>query len=249
MYREYRMALPLNMKDPKVAYQVPFGILRVGQDELHRAAGERYKTDCRLVHPHGIGSWISAYNDSGSVTLSSGVAVADYIDPTTDPVSYPILQPILLASRKSCNSLGNEYLQTGDHQFLFSLTSGRKDLSQQDQEGISHHVPLFTVINPDKSSPVFLNESLSFLHTDNKHIIIAAVKKAEDTDKVCIRLYNTSGDIEDVSLHSFLNFKNAIQTNLIEQPLRSLKNNAKGNTLKLQLEKYGIETFVTGIDH
>ena len=124
LYRGFRMALPLKTDYSKVAYAVPFGILRVGEDELNRAAGERYKTDCRKVHPRGIDAWIGASNGKESVTLSSDVAVADYIDPTSNPASNTILQPILFASRKSCHWEGNEYLQTGDHHFTFPFTSG-----------------------------------------------------------------------------------------------------------------------------
>ena len=45
LYREYRFALPLNMSNGKVSYEVPFGVLEVGKDEMAGAAGERYKTN------------------------------------------------------------------------------------------------------------------------------------------------------------------------------------------------------------
>ncbi|TAN14251.1 MAG: hypothetical protein EPN37_11940 [Chitinophagaceae bacterium] len=243
LYREFRMAMPLSMSNPQVDYQVPFGILRAGQDELHRAAGERYQTDCRLVHPRGIGSWIGAYDKSANVTLSSDVAVADYIDPTSNPVSYTVLQPILLASRMSCNAQGNEYLQTGDHRFTFPFTSGEDDLSSQDKKGISNHVPLFVAVNPYRSDHPSLSESLSFLRTGSRDIIITAVKKAEEDDKVCVRFYNLSGKMQQVPLIFFRNIRNMTETNLIEKPLASSKNDSAGNETGLSAEKYGIETY------
>ncbi len=45
LYREYRFAMPLNMKNGKVSYEVPFGVLEVGKDEIEGAAGERYTTE------------------------------------------------------------------------------------------------------------------------------------------------------------------------------------------------------------
>lgn len=248
LYREFRMALPLKMENSKVAYAVPFGILQVGENELHRAAGERYKTDCREVHPRGIDAWIGAANGKESVTLSSDVAVADYIDPTTNPVDYTILQPILFASRKSCNGEGNEYLQTGDHHFNFPFTSGSNDLLQQNREGIANHEPLFVVVNPYKSSKVFLKEDGSFFNSDNNDILISAIKKSEDGDKVCIRLYNTSGNGQEVSLHSFGSMSHPIKTNLIEQPLQSIQNQNTPKTIKLKFEKNAIETFTTEVE-
>ena len=86
-------------------------------------AGERYNTLCKNIHPRGIANWISSSNASFGVTLSSSVVVADWIDPTDHPVTNQILQAILLASRKSCHGEGNEYLQTGNHFFTFSMTS------------------------------------------------------------------------------------------------------------------------------
>ena len=82
LYREYRFALPLNMKNGKVSYEVPFGVLEVGKDEIAGAAGERYKTNCSDVHPRGIENFIGASDERFGVTLSSSTAVADYIDPT-----------------------------------------------------------------------------------------------------------------------------------------------------------------------
>ncbi|HET7116623.1 MAG TPA: glycosyl hydrolase-related protein [Hanamia sp.] len=247
LYREFRMAMPLKMDESKVAYAVPFGILRVGENELHRAAGERYKTDCREVHPRGIDSWIGAANDKKSVTLSSDVAVADYIDPTTNPVAYTILQPILFASRKSCNGEGNDYLQTGDHHFTFPFTSGSNDIMKQNREGISNHEPLFVVVNLYKSAKAFLKEDGSFFNLDNKDVLISAIKKSEDGDKVCIRSYNVSGKNQEATLHCFGNMTHPVKTNLIEQPLLSLQNQNTHNNLKLKFEKNSIETFTAEI--
>jgi len=247
LYREFRMAMPLKMDESKVAYAVPFGILQVGENELHRAAGERYKTDCREVHPRGIDAWIGAENDKESVTLSSDVAVADYIDPTANPVAYTILQPILFASRRSCHGEGNEYLQTGDYHFTFPFTSGSNNLLQQNREGIGNHEPLFVAVNPYISRKAILQEDGSFFNSDNNDILISAIKKSEDGDKVCIRLYNTSGNAYDTTLHCFRNMSHPVRTNLIEQPLQSIQNQSSPNAIKLKFEKNAIETFTAGI--
>ncbi|MGB8317686.1 MAG: glycoside hydrolase family 38 C-terminal domain-containing protein, partial [Ignavibacteriaceae bacterium] len=123
LYREFRMALPLNMKNGQVSYEVPFGVVNVGKDEIKGSAGERYTSICKDTHPRSIENWIGADDNEFGVTLTSSVAVADYIDPTDSLDKNTLLQPLLLASRRSCHWQGNEYLQTGDHHFEFSLTS------------------------------------------------------------------------------------------------------------------------------
>ena len=62
--------------------------------------------------------------DAGfGVTMSSCVAVCDWIDPSREMADYPILQGILLSSHKSCHGEGNWYHQTGTHSFHFSITT------------------------------------------------------------------------------------------------------------------------------
>ncbi|MCK4989742.1 MAG: alpha-mannosidase, partial [Bacteroidales bacterium] len=60
MYREFRMAMPLQIWNGEVAYEAPFGVVEVGKDEMPGAAGERYQVACKDLHPRGIENWISA---------------------------------------------------------------------------------------------------------------------------------------------------------------------------------------------
>ncbi|MEO8174691.1 MAG: glycoside hydrolase family 38 C-terminal domain-containing protein, partial [Sediminibacterium sp.] len=123
-YREYRMAFPLNQEKSKVAYEVPMGVVEVGKNEIKGAAGfskpdQIYSTPCKDIHPREVQDWFNSSSDDISVTISSSVAVFDWIDPTGESNSSTVLQPILLASRKSCHSEGNYYLQPGNHSYQF----------------------------------------------------------------------------------------------------------------------------------
>jgi alpha-mannosidase len=246
LYREFRMAMPLQMQNAQVAYQVPFGILKVGQDELHRPAGERYKTDCREVHPRGIENWIGAGNGTERVTLSSDVAVADYIDPTDNPVDYTILQPILLASRRSCHGEGNEYLQTGAHHFSFSFFSGVDDMETSAREGQAANQHLYAVTDIVPQGRLILPESESFFSVDDPDIHITAVKKAADNDAVVLRMFNQTGSAAQTSVHSYFSFHTVQQVDIIEKngkPIQSQK-----NTVKVPMGKYSIETIKADIE-
>ncbi len=114
-YREFRLAFPLKMSRGRVAYEVPFGVVEVGKDEMKGAAGERYKSEASTLRPRSVQNWINVSDDNVGVTFGSSVAVWDYQDPTDQPLSSPMLQPVLLASRRSCHGLGPWYLQAGDH--------------------------------------------------------------------------------------------------------------------------------------
>ena len=240
LYREFRMAIPLNMTDGQVAYEVPFGVVEVGKDELKGAAGERYKTDCKDFHPRGIENWISSSNSEFGVTMSSSVVAADWIDPTDNPVGNQILQPILLASRRSCHWEGNDYLQTGNHYFKFSITSHKPGWENGAAFGRQANEKLKAVwaTNSFKNAP--LPESLSFFKIDQKNVFISAIKKAEDSNEIVIRIVELEGKDKTVNFESFKKIEQAKLTNLIEEEIEDLKPNNK--SLRLNLGHHSIET-------
>ena len=45
------MAMPLNMENAQLVYEVPYGVSEVGKDEIAGAAGERYLTPVADIHP------------------------------------------------------------------------------------------------------------------------------------------------------------------------------------------------------
>ncbi len=242
LYREYRMAMPLNMENGQVSYEVPFGVVNVGKDEIEGAAGERYKTICKDIHPRSIGNWIAANNNDYGVTLTSSVAVADYIDPTDSLFKYPVLQPLLLASRRSCHYQGNEYLQTGDHHFEFSITSHKPGLENGFRFGRQTNEKLMVVVDPETYSDASLPGQLSFFRCNNKNIIISTVKKAEDNSDLIIRAYNISGKEIESQITGFKPFVSVSRTNLIEEKQEPLQLN--DGTINYKFGKYGIETFM-----
>jgi len=240
LYREFRMALPLNMTDGQVSYEVPFGVVEVGKSEIAGAAGERYQTNCTEVHPRGIENWISSSNSKFGVTMSSSVVVNDWIDPTDNPVKNQILQPILLASRKSCHWEGNDYLQTGNHTFRFSMTSHQPGWQHGCLFGRQANEKLLTVQASHTFANASLPETMSFLKTNQESVLISTIKKAEDSNEVVIRMAEMNGKDQNIEIEMYPNISQAQQTNLIETDLKPLQ--VQGNRLKLSLGHHAIET-------
>ena len=241
LYREFRMALPLNMKHGQVSYEVPFGAVEVGKGEIAGAAGERYTTPCSEVHPRGIQNWIGASGSGFGVTLSSSVAAADWIDPTDTSTSYPILQPILLASRRSCHPEGNEYLQTGDHYYHFSLTSHQPGWINGANFGCEANETLKAVWADHRFADASLPESMSFFHTDEPNVLVSTVKKAEDRNDVVARIVDLEGKDRTVTFSSFKPIRVATETNLIESEKGPLP--VVGEKVTIRLGHNSIETF------
>ncbi len=241
LYREFRMAVPLNMTDGQVAYEVPFGVVEVGKDEMEGAAGERYTMPCKDFHPRGIENWISSSNSEFGVTMSSSVVAADWIDPTDNPTANQVLQPILLASRKSCHWEGNEYLQTGNHYFKFSITSHKPGWENGAEFGRAANENLQAVWADYTFTNASLPESQSFFFVDQKNVLLSTVKKADDSDQIIIRVTELEGKDKAVKISGFKHFKQAKLTNLIEDELKNLP--IYNGEVNYNLGQHSIETF------
>jgi alpha-mannosidase len=240
LYREYRMALPLNIADARVAYEVPFGKVEIGKDELKQPAGQIYMTLPRDIHPRGLENWMSASGKDLGVTLSSPVAAFDFLDPTGLAPNTTLLQPILLASRKSCHSEGNEYLQTGDHYYSFSLTTHAPGWESCTRFGRQANEPLSVVVGPEQTVGASLSERESFVSVDKDNVVITTMKKAEDDDGVVLRFYETEGKDTDVEFSFKRSIKKAYSTSLIEDNPREILSD--GRRLRFNLKHNSIET-------
>ena len=242
MYREFRMALPLSMNNGEVTYEVPFGAVTVGKDELRGTGGEFYNTPVREIHPRAMENWISASNLDFGVTLSSSVVTVDWMNPIDSLSTQTILQPILLASRKSCHWEGNNYHQTGDHHFKFSITSHPTGWKNGQRFGKQANEKPLVVVDPDSYKETKLPEELSFFSTDKQNVVISTVKKAEDEQSTIIRAYETDGDDVDVSIYMFKPIRKAQLTNLIEEPLKEITKDE--HRIQLKLGHNAIETII-----
>ena len=235
IYREYRMALPTAIQNGMISYEVPYGVLTVGKDEMPGAAGFLYKTNNADLRPRGIGDWISVSDANFGITMSSSAAVADYVDPTDNPASNTILQSVLLASRKSCHWEGNEYLQHGDHHYNFSITSHLPGWENGWKFGKQANDKLIAVFNPKSYTDASLPQTKSFFEINNDKVIITAIKKCDDDNSIIIRLNNLDGKETVVDLKSAFTPKKIIYTNLIEEEIEPVD--------KILLGKYAIETY------
>lgn len=245
LWREFRLALPLALDRPQLAYEVPFGVVRIGKDEIPMTGGHAYGNlnyyqQCRDIHPREVQDFVEASDQHGGLTMSSSVSVFDWIDPTTNAPAGTLLQPVLLASRKSCNGEGVWYPQAGDHHYRFALTSHRGDWRSGWRAGIAANHPLHTVVGARPTGNAILPQSKSFFSVSETNVLISTVKKCEDDDSVIVRLYDLDGRDTDPVLRTFLPIREASHANLIEQPGAAM--DSSGSDLRLSLGHHAIET-------
>lgn len=248
-YREYRLAVPVAAEAAgrQVAYEVPMGVVEVGRGEAKGTGGPAYGSlvydqEMSEIRPREVQRFLSAGDGRRGVTLTTDVAVNDYADPTDSPVDYPVLQGVLLASRRSCHGQGNWYLQEGDHRYRFSLTSHESGWRSGYKSGIGAAHDLRAVVPAAAGSGAgTLPESESFLSFSADNVLIGTVKKAEDDGGVVLRCYDLEGKAADVRLGGSLKWTGAEATSIIELDPKPLPANEAGIVFKVG--PFAIETY------
>ncbi|MCY4253146.1 MAG: glycosyl hydrolase-related protein [Flavobacteriaceae bacterium] len=244
--REFRFALPLNMQDSKIKYEVPLAIEEVGQSEMKEAPGGwgwegTYDQKPVAIHPREVLNYIYSENEEFAMTMALDVAVADHIDPTREAVDYPVLQGILLASHKSCHGEGNWYHQTGDHHYHFSMTSHKPDDRTSYQFGVASNHPLRTVLKLEKDPNAKLQGTMSFFETSDPMVRISTIKKSEEGENVILRLVEMEGKDKRATIKLSIPFQQLFKTNLIEKEEGSVI--GSGKEFDVDLGHNSIETY------
>lgn len=245
-WREFRLAFPVNMEKAKVAYEVPMGVIEVGKSEMDGSpgfskTGQIYSTPCKEIHPREVQDWFSVSDGTTGLTISSDVAVFDWIDPTSEPVDYPVLQPVLLASRKSCHREGNYYLQPGNHTFRFSIYSHRGDWKNGFKSGTQSKQKLQVILSDPRRYPGYLPEQYCFVSTETPGVMITTVKKCEDDDTVILRCNDMTGEDRMVTFRLFDEIGSVFKTNMIEESEKEI--DASLNAFTYKIGHHAIETF------
>lgn len=188
------------------------------------------------MHPREVQNFVSVSDGDYGVTMSSCVSVCDYIFPPREQdnikpdaeynIANPMIQPILLATRKSNGGDKGLYSQRGDHTFTFSVLSHAGDWSGNSLRGarfaIQANNPLRAVGLsglPSGNSANTLAETKSFCSVSPDNILVTAFKKKDgDSNNVIVRMYDILGGTGtyNATLNFFFDASSARKTNIIE---------------------------------
>jgi alpha-mannosidase len=250
---ELRMAVPVNLDDARLSYETPFGAAEVEKDELDYSRlptnlasqfyGEKYGGDKPLAFREAI-NWIDASSphfQSWGLTVASDSTVHRFHDESAKPVSYPLLQHVLLASRKSL-AWNPEYsfTQPGDHCYRMSLLPHAGSWRQRYRDAIAFNYKLAAFAGTATTNPAPMTEA-SFLDIAPHSLVLTMFKKAEDENRFALRFYEAEGNRTSARIRLARPIRKAWLTNLIEEDEQELVVAADG-ALELTVDAWKIVT-------
>ncbi len=179
--RELRLVFPLSSQRA----DVPFGHVRVGHDEVEGFAGLR---------PREVQSWLHAEGGESVLTFSSSVVAHDWVDPLSS-TDRPVLQAVLLATKRSCHHKGPWYTQEGHHRFSASLSGRPRSVEGRTRFGMERQQPLevVTVGRGDLPTAPSLPAAHSFLTIEPDNVMVTTLKHSENGDGFIVRCHEVAG--------------------------------------------------------
>jgi alpha-mannosidase len=126
-----------------------------------------------------------------------------------------------------------------DYIFEYALRHHEGDWKQSEAYKDSqefHHCPLYTQANAEGNLPL----EFSFLEITPNNLILSALKKAEDSEEVILRFFETKGEETVAEIELFRKIERATVANLLEEEEYELK--ADRNKLKFEVKPFEIVT-------
>ena len=253
---ELRAAFPINLpKDYRLSYEVPFGTVEMGKDEIDFSnlpdnrdcgfAAAVYGGDRPLPFREAI-NWIDAssrrYHEFGCLAASD-CSVHVFEDQSDNPVAYPVLQHVLLSSRKS-QAWNPDYwfTQAGSHHYRMALYPHSGGWRVRYRDGIAFNYPLLAFISAQDERPGgSLPPRGEFLHLEPSNFVMTAMKKSEDDSTLALRFYEAEGRASRAHVQLGRPIQYAYKTNLIEEEPEAVPV-SPGGTVELDVNPWEIVT-------
>jgi alpha-mannosidase len=223
-----KIAFPIKITDPKAIYEIPFGSISRPTDG-HEVPALKW-ADLSGKHIDG--------NNSYGITMVNSSKYGHSADANT-------LRLTLLRSSFAPDPLP----EMGKHTIRLAIIphNGACSVSDAVKAGADFNLPM-NVVSTDVHEGE-LSPSKSFVEVLTPNVMLAGLKKAEDSDAVVVRLYEMEGkEIEArVKITEIVRPDSPVkEVDLMEQPLTGSSARMDGDTLIVKIPAHGIATVAVG---
>ncbi len=221
-----KAAFPLTVSNPLATYSWGLGTVQRGNNDP-----KKFEVPSHL--------WFDLTDKSGSY----GLSILEDCKYGSDKPSDNMLRLTLLYTPGVRSWPGEQATQDfGRHEILYAVYGHQGDWRQGNtvQQALRLNQPLLAFQTVPHEGR--LGRSLSFLRLSEENIRISAVKKAENSDEVIIRLVETTGkSLKKVSLSFIAPVVSAREVNGVEEEIGPAQ--VKDGRVIFDLNPYGIKTF------
>jgi len=242
-----------------ITYEIPFGAADYGRNEADFSRlPDNKESQFSPVMSGAINklsfreavNWVNVstgtYKGYGCL-FASDMTVHLFEDQTTHPVAYPVVQHVLLSTRKSL-AWDPEYWfdQKGDHAYRMALFFHNGNWRERYRDAVAFNFPLiaWTLRGERRADPHSIAPTQqSFIRTEPSNIVITSVKQSEDGTGTVVRFYEAEGDRCTARISLLKPIREAFRTSLIEYDPKRLPVDADGG-VSLPVKPWEIVTLL-----
>jgi alpha-mannosidase len=252
-YKTLKVAFPLRFKNHWATYDIPFGAIQRYQYIYDKAPDRQMDMPKR---PWELADkakfevpalyWIDMDTENGDY----GVALLNDCKYGFDVIENTIRMTLLRGPRRGYPSTPEQWAdqsenpRVGVHVIRYALYPHEGDWvkSMVFRKGYEFNFPLIAWRTSEKAGP--LPKTLSLIETKPDNVVLSALKKAEDSGELVLRVYEACGFNSDASLKMAFKPLKAFETDLVEWDMYASKREFKisENTVSFHLNGNEIVT-------
>jgi len=216
-YRFLKVEFPFNVRSSEASYEIQFG---------HLKRPTHFNTSWDFARFE-----VSAHKWADLSEYDFGVSLLNDCK-----YGYSTLGNVMRLSLLRAPKHPDPVADIGSHRFNYAVMPHQGTLQESGviAEGYSFNVPL--QVTRTNAAP----SEVSFFNIDHPGIVIETVKKAEDSDEIIIRMYESFGAQADAALSIGLPVQGAVEVNLLEHKTGEI--NVENHKIALHFTPFQIRT-------
>ncbi len=239
-----RVMFPSNLKKATHSFaEEPFDVV---ERIIDRNENNPWRNTWNPTHPH---QKFVDVNDGqfGLAIINDGLREYEVTDDKTRTIALTLLRSFEVALttvawrwERHPEMKGSQ--SPGDHEFVYFIYPHK---GGWDEGGVSMQAERFSLAPEAVQAGAHkgrLPKSHSFLEIDNGSLMLSAIKRAENDDKLVLRFYNPTKRVLKANISFFKNVKQAQLLNLNEETLNDGDIDAKDSFVSLEVEAKKIIT-------
>jgi alpha-mannosidase len=240
-HRLAKVAFPLNVHSDFTAYEIPYGFIKRRNPLSPNATlAERAKYEVPAQ------KWLDHGCEDGSYGVSLLNNCKYGFDTVNDTIRMTLLRsagyPIELRAAFGLpvdEAAKAELTDQGEHDVAYALYPHRSDFKEAltVRKAYEFNYPLIAIVEPCHSGE--LPKTYSFVSVEPENVILTVVKKAEDSDGIILRFYETSGEDSKAIIRVADVLKGSVETDLMENETSEIDYQ---RTIESQISKHEIKT-------